>query len=161
MLEDLHPNQRHVVIVREYDVPREFAFAAFTQPEHLVHWWSPDGWATPFAQMDLRVGGRFEIHMQSPTGDIYPATGTVVEVVPPERLLLRSKAYEDADGNAPLIILNTITFDDLGGKTRLTMRADVEHFEAHAIEALNGMREGWNQTLDKLGQHLMRQKLAD
>ena len=50
---------------RVHDAPRELLFDCLTQPEHLTHFWGPDGMTTPAAgiTVDLRPGGSFETVM--------------------------------------------------------------------------------------------------
>ena len=60
----------------------------------------------------------------------------------------------DEKGNSMFDILNTISFVEQQGKTLLTMQARVLHETAVAPQYLQGMEIGWNQTLDRLGDHL-------
>ena len=34
-------SDREIVLTRAFDAPRDLVFAAWTQPEHVRHWW---GW---------------------------------------------------------------------------------------------------------------------
>jgi len=57
-----------LVIDRTIDAPRERVFEAFTQPEHLSRWWAArEGYSTPIAEVDLRVGGSYRLGMQDPS----------------------------------------------------------------------------------------------
>jgi uncharacterized protein YndB with AHSA1/START domain len=100
--------------------------------------------------VDARPGGAIRIDMRGPDGTVYPMKGTFHEVDAPARLVFTSTAMEDEHGKPHLEILNTITFADEGGKTKLTMTARV----VTAIDVdgpLSGMEQGWNETLDRLG----------
>ena len=46
-----------LVLERTFDAPRDLVFAMFKEPEHLKHWWGPNGWDLPVCQMDFRPGG--------------------------------------------------------------------------------------------------------
>ena len=37
------PKTEPFVISRVFDAPRELVFKAFTDPEHMKHWWGPKG----------------------------------------------------------------------------------------------------------------------
>jgi uncharacterized protein YndB with AHSA1/START domain len=50
----------------------------------------------------------------------------------------------------PLEMLVTVTFEDLGGKTRMTLR----HEGLPAGEMLEGAGTGWNESFDKLAESL-------
>ena len=55
-------------IERTVDVAPELVWKAWTQPEHIVKWFTPDPWKTTSCEIDLRPGGRFNTVMQSPEG---------------------------------------------------------------------------------------------
>lgn len=71
---------------RIVDVPRELVWKAWTQPQHLKHWFTPAPWRTIDCEIDLRPGGRFYTVMQSPEGQTFPGTGCYLEVIENERL---------------------------------------------------------------------------
>jgi len=50
-------SDRGVVSARVLDAPRELVFRAFSDPDHLVHWWGPRGFKNTFHEFDLRPGG--------------------------------------------------------------------------------------------------------
>ncbi len=57
-----------IVITPALHAPRERAFKAFTDPEHFVRWWGPNGFTTPVCRMDVRPGGVLHYCMRSPEG---------------------------------------------------------------------------------------------
>jgi uncharacterized protein YndB with AHSA1/START domain len=135
---------------RVFDAPREVVFQAWTDPGRLKRWWGPKGFTNPVCQVDVRPGGAIRIHMRGPDGAVYPMTGVFHEIVAPERLVFSSSAL-DQNGEPLFEILNTVTFADEGGKTRLTVRATVMDVKAGAAQHLAGMEQGWSQSLDRLG----------
>jgi uncharacterized protein YndB with AHSA1/START domain len=82
--------------------------------------------------------------------------GEVREIVPPEKLVFMSAAL-GADGKALFEILNTVLFEEQGGKTKLTLTAAVLSATAEAPKYLAGMNAGWNQSLDRLGEAVRAQ----
>jgi len=46
-----------LVLERVVDVSRELVWAAWTKPEHMVHWFAPKPWTTTHCEIDLRPGG--------------------------------------------------------------------------------------------------------
>ena len=108
--------------------------------------------------LDVRPGGAILIHMAGPDGVVYPMKGMFHEIVEPERLVFASSAVEDEEGNPQLETLSTATFDDQGGKTKLTLRVAVVRSTPAAEWALAGMEEGWNQSLDKLTEEVQGSK---
>ena len=75
-------------LTRTFAAPRKKIFRAWTEPEALKKWWGPEGYATPLAEVDLRVGGRYRLGMRKlPKGDLFYLVGTYREVQPPEKLV--------------------------------------------------------------------------
>src|ERR1700677_4428258 len=114
---DLETDARSIITVREFDAPRELVFSLFTDPKHLAQWFGPNGFTTTTSSFDMRPGGVWRFVMHGPDGRDYQNRVTYEEVVPPERIVYRH-------GGGPVQFTQTITFDDLGGKTRITWRHD-------------------------------------
>lgn len=56
------------VISRVFQAPRPLVFEVNTQPQHLAHWLSPEGFHNIHTDMDFRVGGRYHYGIQGPGG---------------------------------------------------------------------------------------------
>lgn len=143
------PSDRVLVITRVFDAPRELVFKAWTEPEHMARWFGPAGFTSKVLKHDLRPGGSYRIHMLGPDGDHW-TQGVYREVVPPGRLVMVG-AWADANGNPtrPETTL-TLLFEDVGGKTRLTLHNAV--FES--VTARDMHNEGWTSSLDCLAAYL-------
>ena len=82
------PSDREVVITRVVNAPRRLVFAAWTEPRHIQRWLlGPEGWTMPVCEIDLRPGGRWRYVYRKAGGTEMTLTGSVLEVVPPERLV--------------------------------------------------------------------------
>lgn len=136
------------VITRVFDAPRSLVFKAWTDPKHVAQWWGLHGFTNPVCELDVRPGGAIRIHMRGPDGTLYPMTGVYREIVERERLVFTSDAL-DEEGNPLFEVLNTVTFADQGGKTTLTLQARVVKATAEAAPYLEGMAQGWSQSLDR------------
>lgn len=145
---------QELVIKRIFGAPRDLVFKVWTDPEHVARWWGPRLFTIPRCELDARPGGKLRIDMQGPDGLIYPDTGVFEEVVPPERLVFLSRAFEQDDGNALLEVRHTITFEEFNGMTQMTLRAVVIKVEPEALAALAGMEQGWSESLYKLSDYL-------
>jgi uncharacterized protein YndB with AHSA1/START domain len=141
--------ERELVITRIFAAPRRLVFKMWTEPEHLVRWWGPRGFKTISGRMDVRPGGAWSRLMRTPDGSVIRKHGVYREIVAPERLVL-TYVTDDAAGNPGPETLVTVTFTDLGGKTRLTLHQ--AGFESGAArEAHHG---GWTSCLERLAEHL-------
>jgi uncharacterized protein YndB with AHSA1/START domain len=139
-----------LLITREFDAPRSMVFRAWTQPEHLMRWWGPRGFTLPSCQLDLRPGGAYRFHMRGSAGDDHWTQGVFREVVEPERIVMAG-SWADAAGNptSPETV-TTVSFEDLGAKTRLTLHQAV--FES--VTARDAHRNGWTSSLERLAEYL-------
>lgn len=145
---------RELTLTRDFDAPRELVFKAWTDCALLAHWWGPRYFTNPVCEVDPRPGGRIFIVMHGPDEVDYPMEGKFQEVIPPERLVFTATAIEDAEGNPQLKNRTTVTFEDVNGKTRLTVHVVITMATVAAEGALSGMDIGWNQSLDKLAEFL-------
>jgi uncharacterized protein YndB with AHSA1/START domain len=143
-----------VTISRLLNAPRERVFAAWTDPAQVAQWWSPHGFSNPVCELDVRPGGAMRIDMLGPDGVVYPDTGVYHEIVPPERIVFTSRAFEDESGQAELEVLITVTFAEDAGKTQLTVQAVPVKATPAVAGALAGMEVGWRQSLEKLAELL-------
>jgi uncharacterized protein YndB with AHSA1/START domain len=138
--------------------PRSLVFKVWTDAKHLARWWGPRGFTNPVCELDVRPGGLIRIDMRGPDGTVYPMKGVFNEIVPPERLVFTSTALEDEHGEPLFEILNTITFEDFHGITKLTLHARLltKDFKLtpQAAAALSGMEQGWSESLYRLADEL-------
>lgn len=142
-----------LVMTRTFDAPRELVFKAWTDPKQVQQWWGPHGFTNPRCQLEARRGGAIHIDMRAPNGVVYPMKAVFEEVTEPERLVLVTSALDDK-GNSMFDVRNTVTFVDRGGKTELTLQAQVIRATAVAPQYLKGMEVGWSQSLERLEVHL-------
>lgn len=152
---------QELVITRIIDAPREMVFDAWKDPDQVKQWWGPKDFTAPFAEIDFRVGGKSLSCMRSPESKEYWGVGVYQEIVPPERIV-STDSFADEKGNVvpatyygmspdfPLELLITVTFEDIDGKTKLTLH----HAGFPDEENLDMAREGWSESLDKLANYL-------
>ena len=138
-----------VAVTRLLDAPRERVFECWTQAAHLAHWFGPQGFSIHSCETDPRPGGVFRLCMRSPEGVDYWVHGAYREVVAPERLVVHCCA-DDAKGVKRLDEVIIVTFASEGGRTRLTLHATAAGSGDVAGRMLEGMEQGWSETLERL-----------
>src|SRR5512147_587972 len=111
---------REIVITRTFDAPRELVWQAWTDPGHVVNWWGPQGFTTTIEKMDVRPGGVWKHVMHGPDGTDYPNSSVFKEIVKPERIVYSHGGGKRGGRGAHFIA--TWTFEELGDKTRVTIR---------------------------------------
>lgn len=120
VLPELQEEERTIVSTRVFNAPRPMVYQAFADPKQVVEWWGPHGFSTTVLEMDLRPGGKWRIVMHGPDGTNYPNEMTITAVVPNERIEL--DLVGGKEGAEPVYMHKTITWQDEGGGTRLTLR---------------------------------------
>ncbi len=142
------PQSPSLTLRRKLSAPAEKVFAAWTDPEKIIHWFGPaetaDG--SVRADMDVRVGGRFRISFRDQDGEYHEVGGTYREVVPNERLVF-SWAWHSTPERESLV---TITLKPDGDATMLTLH----HERFFDEKARDGHERGWSGTLEKLARYL-------
>jgi len=156
--------EREFMISRVFDAPREQLWRAWTDPKQMTRWWGPKGFTNPVCELDVRVGGAYRLTMRSGDGVDYPITGVFREVAAPERLVMtmdctgHPKEWHDmvkpnrapGDHNPVGEMIQTVTFENVGGKTRLTVRTRFQSAAIRDAMVKVGMNEGWSQSLERL-----------
>ncbi|MBZ0277144.1 MAG: SRPBCC domain-containing protein [Anaerolineae bacterium] len=129
----------------------------WTEPEHFKHWYGPEGFTVPVAEMDVRVGGKHLFCMESPDGRMKIwTTGEYTEVIPNERLVFTSSPADEkgnitspaAHSDLPLVTVVTVLLEDVGGRTKMVMT------HAGLPEGEQGANEGWKQTFAKMAKYI-------
>jgi uncharacterized protein YndB with AHSA1/START domain len=139
-----------IFIMRTFDAPRERVFEAWTQTGHLARWFGPRDFTAPVIEADVRRGGAWRICIRSPEGTPYWMHGVYREISPPRRLVF-THVWDEGHGAAGHETLVTLTFQDVGGKTRMTFHKAVL---MSAVER-NAQHAGWSECLDRLGDYLL------
>jgi uncharacterized protein YndB with AHSA1/START domain len=140
---------RELVVSRTINGPPRLVFEAWTRPELFRRWWVPKSAPVTLlsCEMDVRVGGNYllKFSFDSQTMEFF---GTYLEVTPCSRLV-----WTNDEGGADAAAITTVTFEERGDKTLVTM-LDL-HPSKEALDAAiasgstDGMTETWDQ-LDEL-----------
>ena len=143
-----------LVLERVIDVPRKLVWAAWTQPEHIVKWFTPAPWQTIHCELDLRPGGKFHFVMRSPEGQDFPNTGCFLEVTPEERLIWTDTLLPGYRPSETPFFTAAVTFEAQGAKTRYVAMA-IHGTEANTKKHVDmGFHDGWGKALDQLVAHV-------
>ena len=134
-------------VSRVFDAPRELVFRCMIEPEHLTHFWGPEGVTAPLASItvDARPGGVFETDMVNDAdGSMYPTRAVYVEVAEPERLVW-------TETHSGMTV--TVTFAALGDA-----RTEVHIHQTRVPQAFLGpeAQAGFLTSLDRFAAYLAR-----
>lgn len=142
---------REIRLSRVVDAPRELVFNVWTDPEHVAHWWGPNGFSITTYEMEVKPGSQWRFMMHGPDGVDYPNKIVYIEVERPERLVFRHTDDTEAES---IHFLTTVVFEDLGDKTRVEMTSLFDTAEArNEVIEKHGAIEGGKQTLGRLAEY--------
>ncbi len=137
-------SDREVIVTRLVNAPVAKVYRAWTQPELFRQWWVPKSAPMKLVsfEMDVRVGGGYRLVFDF-QGHQAAFFGTYKEVVPESRIVWTNDEAGDAGQ------VTTVTFENLGDKTRVVLtevyptKAALD--EAMASGSLDGLREQFDQ----------------
>ena len=155
-------------ISRVFDATRDKVWQAWTEPARLKQWWGPRGFKVHTCKVDLRPGGTFLYGMKAPDGSDMWGKFVYREIDAPKKLVF-VVSFSDPKGgitrhpgmeNWPAYIHSTVTFEEQGAKTRVTVQwtpQDASEVERRTFEeGRPSMQQGWGGTLDQLTTYLER-----
>ena len=141
-------SERELVVTRSFNAPARIVFEAWTKPELFKRWWAPKstGMSLLSCEMDVRVGGGYRVEFGHAASE-HPMTffGRYIEVTPHTRL-----AWTNDESDAGPV--TTVTFEEKGGKTLLTLHERYPTKEAldYSIEGMEGGMPEQFEQLDEL-----------
>jgi len=146
-----------LILERHADVPPHIIWKAWTEPEHLVRWFTPKPWETPECDIDLRPGGKFRTLMRGPEGEEFDNSGCYLEVVENKKLVWTTTLIEDfrpSGEEAPFHFTAVLTLTANGAGTDykvVLMHADEDGAKKHSDM---GFHDGWGTAFNQLIEYM-------
>tara|TARA_R110000868_G_scaffold37111_5_gene131409 strand:+ start:37378 stop:37878 length:501 start_codon:yes stop_codon:yes gene_type:complete len=153
----IHP----IIITRVFNAPVELFYNVWTQPEHISKWWGPEGFTTRVVEYDFKVGGKTKFIMTGPDGTEYPVTGKFLEIVENNKIVSTDEFGDEYKQMAekhgmkiPNIDKIIALFEEVEGKTKLTLTMFHPTAEDKKLHEDMHVIEGWNSSFNCLDVHL-------
>lgn len=129
-----------IVIERTIDAPIERVFDAFITPEDLKQWHhAGEGWQTPYAEVDPRVGGKQKIAYADAKGTVeFELVATFTVVDRPNRLVYTFDGREVS-----------VDFETVVGGTKILLELEIEDKNSKELQL-----KGWTEHIDNLDKYL-------
>ncbi len=144
------PTLPTIVITREFDAPPGRVFRAHTDPDLVTQWLGPRRLTMRIEQYDARTGGSYRYVHCEDDGTEYAFHGVFHEVRPDERIVQTFTFEGEPDG----VALETLTLEDLGGRTRLVAKSVCDSIEARDAVIASGMEYGLREAYEQLDELL-------
>jgi len=150
------------VITRALAAPRLRVWQAWTEVEHLQHWWGPKGFVVAHCTVDLRPGGLMHYCLRAPDGPEMWGRFLFREIVEPEKLVWVNSFSDEKGGITrhpmapgwPREMHTTVTFAEQGKGTLVTVSwypINASEDERRIFdEGRASMNQGWGGTFEKL-----------
>jgi len=141
------PSDREIRTERLFDAPRERVWRAMTEVDLIKQWWGR-GNKLVVEKFELERGGHWRFVEHANDG-VHGFEGRYREVTPQERLVMTF----EWDGMPGYVIIETITLEDLGQRTRVVTTSLFHTTEERDGMMQAGMEGGLNESyaaLDRL-----------
>ena len=150
----IEPGKQEIIITRVFEASRELVFKAFTDPKIVAQWFGPREYTTTIDKMEARPGGLWRFVQRDQSGNEFAFHGVHHDIVAPERIVATFE-FEGVPGH---VLLQTVNFEPLGGKTRM-----VEHLVYQSVADRDGMvaagmQRGSDDSMDRLAELLVNMK---
>ena len=140
--------ENRIMVEAVINAPIEKVWECWNKPEHIKGWaFAMDTWEAPFAENDLREGGKFVTTMAAKDGSAkFDFGGTYTKVV-------TNKMIEYTMGEGEASRKATIFFDQLAEGVRVTELFDMEHQNSEEMQ-----KSGWQSILNNFKKYTETQK---
>jgi uncharacterized protein YndB with AHSA1/START domain len=131
---------------REFDAPVAAVFRAHAEPNLVKQWLGPGRNTMEIERWDFSTGGGYRYVHKGPDGGEYWFNG-VFHTVRDSEFVIQTFEFE---GAADMVNLEFLTFEDLGGRTRLRGRSICPNTDARDALLSSGMEDGMREGYDRL-----------
>jgi uncharacterized protein YndB with AHSA1/START domain len=139
------PDKVSLEIKRVIKAPREWVYAAWTDPGQLREWFGPENVQTRNIVAEARVGGRFRWDITSPEGEEMTMRGEFRELQPNRKIVFSWRWEKDEDWEQRDSVV-TVELSDYDGGTEVRLI----HEQLPSEESRDRHTEGWKSALDRL-----------
>lgn len=138
-----------ILIRRKLPAPIEEVWEAWTDPQQLMQWKSPESMTTPEATVDLKVGGEYSVTMErQPDPGKVTVRGVYKEIEKPTKLVFTWKWDGQEEETTVTVELKALSDTE----TELTLTH--EGFVTEESKAQHN--KGWESTFNKLEQFVQK-----
>jgi uncharacterized protein YndB with AHSA1/START domain len=150
----IEPGKQEITITRVFEASRELVFKAFTDPKVVAQWFGPREYTTTIDKMEARPGGLWRFVQRDQNGNEFAFHGVHHDIVAPERIVATFE-FEGVPGH---VLLQTVTFEPLGGKTRMVEQLVYQSVADRDGMVAAGMQRGSDDSMDRLAELLVNMK---
>ena len=139
-------------LVAEFDAGVERVWQLWEDPRQLERWWGPPTWPATFEQFEFQSGGKAGYYMTGPEGEKAGGWWRFTAIQAPNKLEF-DDGFADENG-APVDDLGithaTVSLEEAGGRTRMTIVSTFESEEQMEQMVQMGMEEGMREAVGQI-----------
>ena len=141
-----------MTVVAEFDATVERVWQIWSDPRQLERWWGPPTWPATFVSHDFVPGGKASYYMSGPEGEKAAGWWLFTDISAPKSLSFDDGFADDAGNPSPTLPVThaTAILDDVGGRTRMTIRSRFDSLEQLEQLVEMGMDEGMALALGQI-----------
>src|SRR5687768_11750020 len=135
-------SKRTLSIKKTFDAPIELVWEAWTEPEHLAHWWGPKGMPLTIVEHNFKVGGKWKYVMPMPNGGEFISEGQYSEIIKFQKIVTSANFRPMTEG-----VEIRALFEKDGDKTNFVFSVVHPTEEYKLQQEKMGFYNGWGSTL--------------
>ncbi len=141
-----------LVFVAEFDAAPERVWQVWEDPRQLERWWGPPGYPATFVRHEFSVDGQSRYFMSGPGGEKSNGFWKVISLDEPHSLEIDNGLAGDDGEPMPDVPPGRalVTFEQVDGKTRMTVVNQFASVEQMNMMLGMGMAEGMRLALDQI-----------
>lgn len=143
-------SNRTLSLKRTFSAPIKLVWEAWTQSEHIVHWWAPKGMKIKIIEHNFKVGGKWKYVMPMPDGSEFSSDGVYTVIVEFEKIFSSANFKPMTEG-----VEIQALFEAKGDKTNFTFNVVHPTEEYCKQQEKMGFYNGWGSVFDNLGSYLI------
>ena len=144
-------DKRTLTITRTFNAPRNLVWDAWSQPDHLGHWWGR-GMPVEIEKHDFAEGGEWRYTMNMPDGNQFITHGVYSRIDSPERIESTANFIPMTEG-----VEYVATFHDAGDHTDFEFKVIHPTEEYCRQQEEMGFYNGWGSIFEVLDGYLAQQ----
>jgi len=149
----VEPGKQEIIVVREFDAPRDMVFKAFTDQKLIAKWLAPKRLTMRIEKFEAKAGGSYRYIHADGNGNEYAFRGVTHELIAPE-LVIQTFEFEGLPEKGH-VALETTRFEILpGNRTRIVNQTVFQSVADRDGMVASGMEGGMNEAYDKLDELL-------
>ena len=139
-------------LVTEFDADVKRVWQVWEDPRQLERWWGPPTWPATFEQLEFQPGGKAAYYMTGPDGTKARGWWRITSIQAPNQLEF-DDGFADENGDhveAMGITHATVTLEEIGDRTRMTVLSTFESEEQMNQMVEMGMEEGMKEAAGQI-----------